>query len=228
MTNKFGIEVEEVITTIAELRKVIAPANQRVMDKSIDHIDDLARRFIEKSPFLIIASQRPDKQLDLSPRGDPAGFVKIIDKRTIIIPDRTGNRRMDTFENIIQNPEIALYFLIPGNGDTLRVNGEASIIRDKKLASCFEVQGSIPEMLLLIRIKRVMSHCPKCMIRSGLWDTNKWPDSEDVPTLAEMMVAHGKLEMSIKDMQKIVDRDARVRVYSDPEEYFGYVNLDKK
>ena len=83
-------------------------------------------------------------------------------------------------------------------------------------------------MLLLIRIKRVMSHCPKCMIRSGLWDTNKWPDSEDVPTLAEMMVAHGKLEMSIKDMQKIVDRDARVRVYSDPEEYFGYVNLDKK
>tara|TARA_Y100000994_G_C15578831_1_gene395665 strand:+ start:185 stop:871 length:687 start_codon:yes stop_codon:yes gene_type:complete len=228
MEKRFGVEIEESITSVAELRKVIAPPNKRVKDKCIDHIDDLARRFINASPFIILASRRSDNHLDLSPRGDPPGFVHVFNEKTLIIPDRTGNRRMDTFENILQNPEVGLYFLIPGNGDTLRISGRAAIVRDKQLASHFEEKGSIPEILLLIHVEKVMSHCPKCIIRSDLWDSSKWPDLEEVPTLAEMMVAHGKLSMSTQDMQNIIDRDAKVRVYSTPEEYFGYVNLDSK
>ncbi len=226
MTEVFGIDVEETITSRAELRDIIARPNERVVDKVIDHIDDLARRFIAASPFAVLASRRPDGHLDLSPRGDPPGFARVLDEKTLVLPDRTGNRRMDTFENILLDPCVGLYFLIPGNKDTLRVSGRAALVRDAKLAAHFKERGSVPEILLLIRVERVLSHCPKCMLRSGLWDPDQWPNLQDIPTLAEMMVRHSELSMSVQDMQDIIDRDAKTRVYSSAEEYFGHVNLD--
>lgn len=228
MAEIFGIDVEETITSAAELRDLIAPPNARTADKVIDHIDDLARRFIAASPFLVLASRRPDGHLDLSPRGDPPGFARVLDQKTLVLPDRTGNRRMDTFENILRDPVVGLYFLIPGHKDTLRVSGRAALVRDTKLAAQFSERGSTPEILLLIHVERVLSHCPKCMLRSGLWDPDRWPDASDVPSLAEMMVQHSQLSMSVPDMQAIIDRDATTRVYSSSDEYFGHVNLDNK
>ena len=135
---------------------------------------------------------------------------------------------MDSFENILRDPVIGLYFMIPGHKDTLRVGGRAALVRDSMLAAQFSERGSTPEILLLIHVERVLVHCPKCMLRSGLWDPDRWPDVSDVPSLAEMMVQHSQLSMSVQDMQNIIDRDAKTRVYSSTEEYFGHVNLDNK
>ena len=226
MTQIFGIDVEETISSSTELRDIIAPPNLRVADKVIDHIDDLSKKFIAASPFAILASRRSDGHLDLSPRGDPPGFAHVLSNKLLLLPDRTGNRRMDTFENILRDSHVGLYFLIPGNKDTLRISGRAALVRDSKLATHFTERNSVPEILLLIHVERVLSHCPKCMIRSGLWEIDQWPDCSDVPTLAEMMVQHSELSMSVEDMQNIIDRDAKTRVYSSPEEYFGHVNLE--
>jgi len=226
MTEVFGIDVEERITSGAELRDIIAPPNARTADKVIDHVDDLARKFIAASPFAVIASRRPDGHLDLSPRGDPPGFARVLNKKTLVLPDRAGNRRMDTFENILRDPYVGLYFLIPGHKDTLRISGRAALVMDKKLAAHSRERNSVAEILLLIHVERVLSHCPKCMLRSGLWDHERWPKNRDVPTLAEMMVRHSELSISVEGMQDIIDRDAKTRVYSSPEEYFGHVNLD--
>ena len=226
MTEIFGIDVEKTITSRAELRDIIAPPNARTADKVIDHVDDLAEKFIAASPFAVLASHRSDGHLDLSPRGDPPGFARVLNKKTLVLPDRAGNRRMDTFENILRDPYVGLFFLIPGHKDTLRISGTAALVRDAKLAAHTTERNSVAEILLLIRVERVLSHCPKCMLRSGLWDHDQWPEHRDVPTLAEMMVRHSELSMSVQDMQDIIDRDARTRVYSSPEEYFGHVNLD--
>tara|TARA_B100001142_G_C14270481_1_gene630690 strand:- start:213 stop:902 length:690 start_codon:yes stop_codon:yes gene_type:complete len=228
MAQIFGIEVEESIKTKDQLRSFIAPPNKRVADKVIDYVDELACKFIAASPFIVLSSHRQDGHLDLSPRGDPAGFVKVLNQKTLIIPDRTGNRRMDTFENILTDPHVGLFFLIPGNKDTLRISGKAALVRDKSLAKQFTEQGSVPQMLMLIHVERVLSHCPKCILRSGLWDKDKDKDLSQIPSLAEMMVKHSKLSMSIEEMQMIIDRDAKTRVYSTEQEYFGYVNLDIK
>ena len=184
---------EEVITTRERLRELNKHPSHLVSNKTIDHIDDICRRFIAACPFVVVASRGEDNRLDLSPKGDPAGFVAVLNEKTLVIPDRLGNNRLDTFENLLVNPEVALIFIIPGHGDTLRVSGKGKIVRDTELQSRFAVNGKFPNFVLVISVEEAFLHCPKCVIRSGLWKPDQWPDRSNLPTLAEAMIAHGAL-----------------------------------
>src|ERR1700722_7881534 len=204
---------EEVITTRQRLREVNKLPSHLVSNKTIDHIDDICRRFIAASPFVVVASRGKDDRLDLSPKGDPAGFVAVLDEKTLAIPDRPGNNRFDTFENLLVNPEIGLCFLIPGHGDTLRVSGKGRIVRDEGLSQRLAVNGKSPNLILVISVEQAFLHCPKCVIRSGLWKPDQWPDKSRVPTLAEAMIAHGALSESTDEVEAVIEDSNTRRLY---------------
>src|SRR4051794_16177078 len=195
---------EEIITTRERLRELNRNPSHLVSNKSIDHIDDICRRFIEASPFVVVASRGKDNRLDLSPKGDPAGFVAVLDEKTLAIPDRLGNNRLDTFENLLVNPQLGLCFVIPGHGDTLRVSGTGIIVRDTELQARLAVNGKPPNLVLVVNVEEAFLHCPKCVIRSGLWKSERWPDRSAVPTLAEAMIAHGGLSESMAQIETVI------------------------
>ena len=204
---------EEVIVTRERLRELYRLPNQLVSHKEIDHIDDICRRFIAACPFVLIATRGADGRLDVSPKGDPAGFVAVLDVKTLAIPDRLGNNRLDTFENLLCYPEIGLFFLIPGNDDTLRVSGKGHIVRDAALQARLAIDGKLPNLVLVVTVEEAFMHCPKCVIRSKLWTPQHWPDRASVPTLAEAMVAHGALSLAVPEMQSIIDEHNVTRLY---------------
>ena len=203
----------EVVTSEAEVRAVAGEVQQRALDKVVRVIDDHSRRFIAAAPFVFVASTCPDGTVDVSPKGDPPGFVKVLDERTLAIPDRLGNRRFDTFRNILQNPGIGLIFLIPGLAYTLRVGGTAIIARDAALRAELSVNGKAPDHVLVVAVSRLLSHCPKCMIRSGLWKPEAWPDTPDVPSFAETLIAHARIGESIEHVQAAIESGNRDRLY---------------
>ncbi len=207
------VRFQEVITSRERLRQLVELPSHRVARKVIDHIDDICRRFIAASPFVVVASRGSDGRLDLSPKGDPPGFVSVLDERTLAIPDRYGNNRLDTFENLLTHAEVGLFFVIPGNSDTLRVSGKGQIVRDRTLQSTLAVNGKAPDLVLVVTVNEAFMHCPKCIVRSKLWKPEEWPDRKNVPTLAEAMVAHAKLSDSIDEMQAIIDDDGATRLY---------------
>jgi PPOX class probable FMN-dependent enzyme len=204
---------DEVVTSEADLRAVLGTPGVRAASKVIPIVDALAARFIAASPFVLISTANADGEMDISPKGDPAGFVKVLDEKTIAIPDRLGNRRLDTFRNLVVNPAIGLIFLIPGVADTLRVSGNAIIVRDRALRETMAIDGKQPDHAIVVAVERVLSHCPKCMIRSHLWQPEGWPDPADVPTLAEMLVAHAALGETVADVQTVIDDDRVERLY---------------
>jgi len=206
-------QFEEVITTRDHLRALYRMPSHRVSNKAIDHIDEICARFIAACPFVIVATRGADGCLDLSPKGDPAGFVAVLDEKTLAIPDRLGNNRLDTFENLLVYPDVGLLFLIPGNGDTLRVSGRGRLVRDHALQARMAVNGKMPNAALIVTVQEAFMHCPKCVIRSHLWQPEFWPDRADVPTLAQAMVAHGALSESVPEMQAIIDNDGATRLY---------------
>jgi PPOX class probable FMN-dependent enzyme len=210
------MDFDEVIDSRARLRELYPAASQRAARKVAGRVDDLARRFIAASPFVLVATRGEDGRLDISPKGDPAGFVRVLDPGTLAIPDRPGNNRLDTFENLLSCPEVALIFMIPGHRDTLRVSGRGRLVRDRALQAATAVNGREPSLVLVVEVEEVYGHCPKCAVRSGLWSPNRWPDLTDVPSLAELMVTHGTLEeigVNREAMQEIIDRDGRERLY---------------
>ncbi len=148
-----------------------------------------------------------------SPKGDPEGFVKIIDKKTLVIPDRLGNRRAGSIENILQNPKVALIFMIPGKSETLRVSGIESIVRDTKLRGTMAIRGKNPDFAIVVDIEEAFFHCSKYMKRSKLWEFEVWPNLEGLPRLAETMVDAGKFDLSESEMHAIVINDEVERLY---------------
>ena len=204
---------DEVISSRERLREIMGMPNHRVAAKVVDHIDDICRRFIEASPFAVISTRGRDGRLDQSPKGDPAGFVTVLDEKTLAIPDRMGNNRIDTFENVLANPEVGLIFLIPGYGYTLRVSGNGQIVRDMGLQKKLAMQGREPKLVLVVKVEEAFMHCAKCMSRSNLWQQEKWPDLTNVPSLAEAMVAHAKLSLTHGEMQAIIDDSHKNRMY---------------
>lgn len=204
---------DETITTRKRLRELHGTAMPASAGKAINHIDDICRRFIAASPFVLVGTRGADGRLDLSPKGDPAGFVTVLDEQTLAIPDRLGNNRLDTFENLLVNPEIGLIFLIPGNGDTLRVSGKGQIVRDSRLQSRMAVNGKMPKVVLIVRVEEAFMHCPKCIVRAALWKQDQWPDRSDVPTLGEALVKHPALGEALADVQARIDKDGATRLY---------------
>jgi PPOX class probable FMN-dependent enzyme len=151
--------------------------------------------------------------MDISPKGDPQGFVQVLDDQTLAIPDRLGNRRADTFGNLLRNPNVGLLFLIPGKQETLRVSGTARIVRDLWVRQPMAVSGKIPDLAIIVSVREMFFHCPKCVIRSKIWEQEAWPQLDGLPSLARAMVDEGKLEESLDEMRAIIEKDARERLY---------------
>jgi hypothetical protein len=175
------------ITDEAQLREIVGEPNTVVVTKIADRLNPLTRQFIERSPFVCVGTASPDGGLDVSPRGDPTGFVRILDERTLIMPERPGNRIADTLTNLLQDPRIALLFLIPGVGDTFRVNGTAEIIDDPELLAGSAVEGTPPRLGLLIAIEEAYTQCPKAIIRSELWNPERHVERSQLPRIGEIL-----------------------------------------
>jgi uncharacterized protein len=165
-----------------ELREIIGSPTEQVLAKISDRLNDLTRQFIDRSPFMCIATADPDGGLDVSPRGDPAGFVRILDERTLLIPDRPGNRIADTLVNLLADPRIALLFMIPGIGDSFRVNGRAVITDDAELLAPSALEGKPPKLGLLVTIEEVYTQCSKAFIRSDIWNAEKHIERSELPS----------------------------------------------
>jgi hypothetical protein len=171
------------LTTEAEIRALIGGDPTEVVKLKIaDRLNALTRQFIERSPFVVIATAHPDGGLDVSPKGDPAGFVQVLDDHSLLLPDRPGNRIADSLTNLLADNRIALLFMIPGIGDTFRVNGRATITDDEELLGPCSVAGKAPKLGLLITIREAYTHCSKAMIRSDLWNPEKHIDRAELPS----------------------------------------------
>src|SRR5476649_877017 len=185
---------DHLITTLEQLESLHGEKNPNSLVKEIDHLSEGYRKLIEAAPFVAIATGGPDG-FDCSPKGDAAGFVRILDDKTLAIPDRPGNNRLDSFRNILRDPRIALLFLIPGVGETLRVNGRASISIDPELMQGFAVNGKLPRCVLVVHIESVYFHCSKAIVRSKLWDADTKIDRKSLPSTGTIVaeLSQGKL-----------------------------------
>jgi PPOX class probable FMN-dependent enzyme len=172
---------EHLVTTLEQLEALYGEKNPNSIVKEIDHINAGYRSLIESAPFVAVATGGPEG-LDCSPKGDAPGFVRILDNKTLAIPDRPGNNRLDGFRNILRDPRIALLFLIPGVGETLRVNGRASISIDPELMRSFAVNGKLPRCVLIVHIDSIYFHCSKAIVRSRLWDPAMQIDRKTLPS----------------------------------------------
>jgi uncharacterized protein len=172
---------DHLVTTIEQLEALYGEKNPGSVAKEIDHINDGYRQLIEASPFVAVATAGPEG-LDCSPKGDAKGFVRILDDKTLAIPDRPGNNRLDGFRNVIRDPRIALLFLIPGVGETLRVNGRAAISIDPELMRSFTVNGKLPRCVLVVAVESIYFHCSKAIVRSKLWDEATKIDRKSLPS----------------------------------------------
>jgi len=176
-----GMHDGNVLADAAALRARYGEASEGAIAKEIDYVHPHYRAMIEASPFMVMATSGPDG-LDVSPRGDPAGFVVVADDRTLLIPDRRGNNRADSLNNLIADPRIALLFMIPGVGETLRVNGRAKISIDPALLERFPAQGKLPRSVIVVHVERVYFQCPKALVRSDLWNPAKHVERSSLPS----------------------------------------------
>jgi uncharacterized protein len=179
------------ITDEASLRTLHHPPMRRATDKVLRGLDQHCRRIISLSPFCVVATQGPNGA-DISPRGDSAGFVRVLDELTLLVPDRVGNNRLDTMTNLLVNPRIGLLFLVPGMNETLRINGTARITDDVRLLAPSAVNDRSPKVGLIVAIEEALLHCAKALIRSALWDGRRHIDRSSLPTYAQMLLDHVK------------------------------------
>ena len=172
-----------------ELRRRYLKPMSRASDNVLDHIDFHCKSILAVSPFCILSSHGAEGA-DISPRGDPPGFLRVIDDRNILLPDRIGNNRLDNFANILAHPEVGRLVLVPGMDETLRINGCAQITDDKRLLEDSAVRGKAPNIGVLIAVKEAFLHCPKAFVRSSLWDPTKFIDRSSLPSYTSMLTDH--------------------------------------
>lgn len=168
------------------LRELLGEPAEVVRTKISNRLNDLTRQFVDRSPFVLLATSAPDGSCDVSPRGDPPGFVRVLDERTLLLPERPGNRLADSLRNVLANPRVGLLFVIPGIGDTLRVNGRARIVTDSELLEPSAVEGKAPKLGLLIEVEQVFTHCSKAFLRAQLWDPERHVDRAELPSSGEI------------------------------------------
>lgn len=199
----------EFITTREELRRHYRQPGDKAARKELRLLDHHARSFIGNSPFVLIGSSDDAGNADVTPKGDRPGFVAVLDDNTLAIPDRPGNNRLDTWENIVANPAVGLLFLIPGMNETLRVNGEARITADESLRAQLAVDGKLPITVLIVSVKACYMHCAKAFMRSDLWKPETWPDRAAMPTLGEILRDQLALSESAATVDKSLDEAYR-------------------
>jgi uncharacterized protein len=184
---------KECIESQEELRDMLGSPSLRGQNKVISKLDEHCREFIGKSPFLVLATSDADGNCDSSPRGDAPGFVYVHDDHHLIIPDRPGNKRVDSMFNIVTNPKVGLIFLIPGLDETLRINGEATIIKDANVLEKMAVNGKVPLLGIVVKVEQCFMHCGKAFKRSGLWEPETWLSKEELPNAAKIIADHVNL-----------------------------------
>jgi len=171
-----------------ELRALHTPPSEIAKKKCVDRLDKHCRAFIALSPFLVLGTANADGQADVSPRGDPPGFVKVLDDKTLLIPDRPGNNLLDSLSNIVANPEVGLLFVIPGFDETLRVNGRAEVVNDPALLAPLAIEGKAVKVAIRVAVREVYLHCAKSFRRARLWDPAARVPRDRLPTLAKMVM----------------------------------------
>lgn len=197
MTDMSVIEV----ATEQELEEVVGTPLPRAVGKVRPALHDLDRQWLAASPFCLVATCGADGSCDVSPKGDPAGFTLVLDDATIAIPDRRGNRRVDGFRNILQNPHVGLIYLVPGRGDTLRINGRARLVREAPFFDQMVVKGDRPRLALVVEIDEVFHHCSKAFLRSGLWQQESW-DTDAVPSRARIAKALERPDDALDELER--------------------------
>ncbi|MFC4951173.1 pyridoxamine 5'-phosphate oxidase family protein [Pseudonocardia sp. GCM10023141] len=195
------VRVDVEITSLADLEAVVGLPIQRVADKVLPALLPIHRQWIAHSPFLMLATTAADGTCDVSPKGDPAGFVKVLDDRTIAVPERPGNRRVDGYRNVLSNPHVGLIFVIPGRADTLRVNGRARVLRDAPYFDEMAVKGNRPILALEVAVEEVFFHCAKAFLRSQLWQSGSWnPDA--VPSRPRIAQQLERPDASLEELER--------------------------
>jgi PPOX class probable FMN-dependent enzyme len=197
------------ITTVEELRAIVAPPREAAVRKQISALDEHCRDFIARSPFVFIATSNAAGDCDVSPKGDAAGFVQVLDEHSLVIPDRRGNQRLDSMQNIIENPHIGLLFIIPGAEWTLRVNGRAMLVRDDDIRERLAAQGVVPELAIAVEVEEAFLHCPKCFLRAKLWDTDEWMPREEQPSFAAILKAQTKYDVPVEAIAQALAADEK-------------------
>ena len=177
----------EFLASREELRRHYKPVHDAAVRKELRSLDGHCKSFIARSPFVLIGSSDGQGNGDVTPKGDRPGFAAVLDDTTIAIPDRPGNNRLDTLENIIRNPSVGLLFLIPGMNETLRINGDARITLDAGLRERLAVDGKLPLSVIVVSVKAAYMHCAKAFMRSELWKPDTWPDRASLPTLGQIL-----------------------------------------
>jgi PPOX class probable FMN-dependent enzyme len=202
----------EEITTYDELRALVPPPLGAAADKERKELDDLDIQWLGAAPFCLISTSAADGSCDVSPKGDPAGFTKVLDRTTIAIPDRAGNRRVDGFTNILANPHVGLIYLIPGRGDTLRINGRARIVKEAPFFDDMIVKGNRPQLALLVEIEQIFHHCQKALLRSKLWKPETWnPDA--IPSRARIAKALERPNDDLAELEQYYGASYEEKIY---------------
>ena len=202
------------IESVEELRAILGEPSEVVQRKTIHYIDEHCRDFISKSSFVVLSTSDDQGFCDASPRGDSPGFVKILNEKTIIIPERPGNKRVDSMRNIVANPNVGLLFFIPGLGETLRINGKAVLIQDEEILKEMAVKGKVPMIGIAVEADECYVHCAKAFMRSGLWQPDSWMDRDELPSAAKMIKAHAQLkDFTVEQLEERLAKGYRDQLY---------------
>jgi PPOX class probable FMN-dependent enzyme len=204
----------EQVRSAEELAAIIGTPSSLSLKKELTALDEHMRRFIAHSPFLVISTHSAEGRCDASPRGDAPGFVQVVDDRTLLIPDRFGNKRVDSFRNVLETGRVGLLFLIPGVGETLRVNGRAAIIRDEAWLTPLTAQGKRPVVAVAVEVEECYLQCAKALLRSKLWKPLEWPNLQSLPSAAEMFTDHVRMpEYDVAKMQAALENAYKNNLY---------------
>jgi PPOX class probable FMN-dependent enzyme len=203
---------EHRIADVATLERLYGVPSGPSLEKEVGYIHPHYRALIAASPFVVLATYGPDG-MDVSPRGDPAGFVAVEDEKTLLVPDRRGNNRIDSMRNIIANPHVALLFLIPGVGETLRVNGRAYISTAPHLLERFTMGDKAPRSVLVVHVDTVFFQCSKALVRSKLWDSSRHVDRKSLPSTGTILSALSQSRIVAEDYDKALPERLRTTLY---------------
>jgi PPOX class probable FMN-dependent enzyme len=200
------------VASLAELEEIVGEPTGPVANKVRKALHENDRQWLAKSPFCLIATADADGACDVSPKGDPPGFTLVLDDTTIAIPDRPGNRRVDGFRNVLANPHVGLIYLVPGRGDTLRINGRARLVREAPFFDQLVVKGHRPHLVLVVEIEQVFYHCSKAFLRSALWRPETW-DPESLPSRARISKDLERKDDSLEELERYYGPEYAKKLY---------------
>ena len=203
----------EVITSEEQLRDIFGWPADRSVNKQLDRLDKHCRMIIERSPFVLFGTS-DGTRCDVSPKGDAPGFVRVLDEKTVAVPDLPGNNRLDTLTNLIANPHVGMIFMVPGMNETLRINGRVTLVRDAELLESMAVGGKLPKLAIVVDVEEVFTHCPKAFVRSSLWDSETWKDRTEIASYAEILRDHvGMVDCDLDELQTELDERIRTTLH---------------